>query len=170
MKQSDVGTFLKSNQSQWLNPQLLQKIAESPKLQAFFSNNEYMAAMAKLSSNPKEVMEKYGKDPKFLEGVTMMSEVMGSHFEGIAKEKEPEKEKAPPIKKPSVIKTLRIMAKNDKDALEILKDPKVRKLVKAMSKGYLFDLGILIKQDPPTAMKLQILMQKGFLNAVRNMM
>lgn len=164
MKQSDVGSFLKEKQSEWMNPQLIKAISENPKLLAFFSNAEFMAAVQALQTDPKSVMENYKGNSEFTEGLNLFSNVMGNHFQSLSKNNPPPPVK--PQKKISVLGNIRNLAAKDPEALEILKDPKIKIILKAMSKGQMFDFQKLHYQDPPTAVKLHALMQKGFLTSI----
>ena len=164
MNSGGVGNFLQQNQKEWLNQDLIKTIASNPKLQSFFTNPEFMSAVQMLQTNPQAVMAKYKDNPEFTEGLNLLSSTMGKHFESLGQKEEPKKEE---LKKPSAIRILRETAKGDSEALEILKDKKVRMLVKCLANGQFIDFQGLFHSDPQTGMKMQILIQKGLLNVAR---
>lgn len=80
--------------------------------------------MTLLQKDPKGIMEKYGKNPEFMQVFQEFCKMMGTHFNEIAKE--------PPAKDPEAEKLQKIVD-NDQEVKEILKDPQVQSLLQFLS-------------------------------------
>ena len=89
--------------------------------------------MSLMQKDPKGVMEKYGKNPEFMQIFQEFCKLMGTHFGEIA-----EKEKAPP-KDPEAERIQKIMD-SDKEVQEILKDPQVQSLLQFLTKNQKVEL------------------------------
>lgn len=85
--QSAMKTGLEKNKDQWLNEDLMSRIAKSPRLMAAFQNPEYMKAFQEMGEKPQETMQKYGNDPMFKELLMEFSSLMGTHFNDVADKK-----------------------------------------------------------------------------------
>ena len=89
--------------------------------------------MSLMQKDPKGVMEKYGKNPEFMQIFQEFCKIMGTHFGEIAaKEKEPPKD-------PEAERVQKIM-ESDKEVQEILKDPQVQSLLQFLSKNQKVEL------------------------------
>lgn len=91
--QEAMNSNMMKNKDEWLTPELFQKLAQKPKLLKAFSDPKAMAALTEFGNNPKEAMQKYGNSPEFRELMQEFSEVMGTHFTGIADKKAAEQKK-----------------------------------------------------------------------------
>ena len=54
---------IESTKDQWLTPELLQKIAKSPRLLAAFSDPTTMQIFSQMGTDPTGTMQKYGNNP-----------------------------------------------------------------------------------------------------------
>lgn len=89
--------------------------------------------MSLMQKDPKGVIEKYGKNPEFMQIFQEFCKIMGTHFGEIG-----EKEKTPP-KDPEAEKIQKIMD-TDKEVQEILKDPQVQSLLQFLTKNQKVEL------------------------------
>lgn len=89
-----------------MTPDFLNKISSNPKLIKFFSNPEYQQAMQLMQTNPKKVLEVYGKNAELMDMIQEFCKLMGTQLETVGKQagnaesgkKTPElKQKPPPI-------------------------------------------------------------------------
>lgn len=62
----DDNPFLK-NKNEWLTPDFMQKLAQSPNMIKAFQNPAYLQAFEEFGKDPKKAMEKYGHNPEFRE-------------------------------------------------------------------------------------------------------
>lgn len=75
-----------------------------------------------MQKDPKGVMEKYGKNPEFMQIFQEFCKVMGMHFTDLsAKEEDPPKD-------PEAERIQKIL-ENDKEVQEIMKDPQIQNLL-----------------------------------------
>ena len=124
--QNAMKTGLEKNKDEWLNQDLMAKIAQSPRLMAAFQNPQYMQAFQEMGSKPQETMQKYGNDPKFKELLMEFSSLMGTHFNDTAEKKQKEEEAK--MQNDPVMKTIN----EDPQVKAILADPKVTKVIQTM--------------------------------------
>ena len=90
---------------------------------------------------------------------------MGSHFTEVADKKKQEEEEAKrkqeeEMKKDPVYQTIQ----NDPKVKETLEDPKVQLLIKRLQTEGGLDFHEVARQDPVTAQKMMLLIEKGVLN------
>ena len=83
---------IEKTKDQWLNEDLMTKIAKSPRLMAAFQNPQYMQAFQEMGSKPQETMQKYGNDPMFKELLLEFSALMGNHFTDVGEKQKKEEE------------------------------------------------------------------------------
>lgn len=80
--------------------------------------------MTAMQNDPKGIMEKYGKNPEFMQVFQEFCKLMGTHFNDISKTDEEKDPQADKIKK---------IMETDKEVQEILKDPQVQNLIQFLS-------------------------------------
>ena len=114
-----MATNIEKNKDQWLTPDLMNKISQSPRLMAAFANPQYMQAFTEMGTHPNETMQKYGNDPKFVELLKEFSALMGNHFTDVGEKQQKEEEEK--MKDDPVMKTIN----EDPEVKAILAEPKV---------------------------------------------
>ena len=77
---------LANNKQQWLNQELLMKIAQNPNLMRCFMDPRFSTVIQELQTNPQECLKKYGNNPEFSNFIKDFSALMGDHFNNLAKE------------------------------------------------------------------------------------
>jgi tetratricopeptide (TPR) repeat protein len=68
----------------WATPDLMQKMATNPRIQAGMRNPYYMQVMKELETDPKGAMEKCNSDPGLKDFIQEWMGMMGGHFDGLA--------------------------------------------------------------------------------------
>ena len=76
---------LANNKQQWLNQELLMKIAQNPNLMRCFMDPRFSTVIQELQTNPQECLKKYGNNPEFSTFIKEFSALMGDHFNNLAK-------------------------------------------------------------------------------------
>jgi endonuclease IV len=84
-----------------------------------------------MQKDPKGVMEKYGKNPEFMQIFQEFCKIMGTHFTDISKET--------PKKDPEAERIQKLM-ENDEEVKEILKDPQIQNLLQFLSQNQKVEL------------------------------
>jgi tetratricopeptide (TPR) repeat protein len=82
---------------QWCTPDLMQKMAQNPRIQAGMRNPYYMETMKQLETDPKAAMEKCNSDPGLKDFIQEWMGMMGGHFDKLA-DTEEEKTKKEALK------------------------------------------------------------------------
>ncbi|CAD8069007.1 unnamed protein product [Paramecium primaurelia] len=180
---SQFGQFLTQNKEEWLNQDLLQKIANNPKLQKLFTNPEYLSAVQQMQSNPTGVMQRYKNNPEFLELMSEYMKTMGEHFQQLKPQKQdkPQQQQQqqqqpkiipvdqnPQKKQPQTQEEkIQYIIENDKEVKAVLQDPRVQAFIEYLQRTGKADFQEIAYKDPQLMQKLQILIQKGVLNVQR---
>lgn len=108
--------YTTQNTQEWLTPELLQRIAEHPFLATGMSNPRLMSAVNELQKDASLAGTKYKHDQEVQVFFTEFSKIMADHFGRMAENKQKTFEDDPEIK-------------------NILEDPQVASLLKAMQGG-----------------------------------
>lgn len=137
-----------NKKDEWLNQELLMKIAQNPNLMKYFMDPRFTAIIKEMQSNPKECMEKYGSIPEFSTFIREFSQIMGSHFTNLAGQKNA---------------SLGNSNLNDPDVQKVLNDPKVIPFLAKLQTEGKVDIEELNK-DPYLAQKINYLVEKKILN------
>ena len=140
-----------NNKKDWLNQDLLMKLAKNPKLLQAFMHPSFTDVISLLQSNPEEAKKKYGSNPEFNEFFKEFSSLMADHFKNLG-DKQTES-------------FINQNAKNDAEVEEILKDPKVIKLLEKMKVEGKIESQDLIN-DQSLMIKIDILIKKGVLKTI----
>ena len=68
---------LANNKQQWLNQELLMKIAQKPNLMRCFMDPRFSTVIQELQTNPQECLKKYGNNPEFSNFIKEFSSLNG---------------------------------------------------------------------------------------------
>ncbi len=134
------------NKQQWLNQELLMKIAQKPNLMKAFMDPRFAEVIKEMQNNPKECMLKYGNNPEFSNFIKEFSSIMGEHFNNLAKN--------PMSTNPNYY--------ND-DVQNIINDPKIKPILDKLQIEGKIDIEE-IQRDSYVASKFKVLIDKGILN------
>ena len=137
---------LANNKQQWLNQELLMKIAQNPNLMRCFMNPRFSSVIQELQTNPQECLKKYGNNPEFSNFIKDFSALMGDHFNNLAKN---------PIQGNPNYSTPEVQ--------EIINDPKIKPILERLQKEGKIDMNEIMR-DPYVASKFKILIDKKILN------
>jgi len=92
--QNNLKTNLEKSKGEWLTPNFLEKIMQSPRLMAAFQDPKTMKILTEeMAQKPEETMQKYGQNPQFKELLMEFSALCGNHFNDLADKKKKEEEK-----------------------------------------------------------------------------
>ena len=137
---------LANNKQQWLNQELLMKIAQNPNLMRCFMDPRFSTVIQELQTNPKECLKKYGNNPEFSNFIKEFSALMGDHFNKLAKN---------PIEGNPNYSTPEVQ--------EIVNDPKIKPILERLQKEGKIDMNEIMR-DPYVSAKFKILIDKKILN------
>ena len=137
---------LANNKQQWLNQELLMKIAKNPNLMRCFMDPRFSTVIQELQTNPQECLKKYGNNPEFSTFIKEFSALMGDHFNNLAKN--------PMAGNPNY---------NTPEVLEIVNDPKIKPILERLQKEGRIDMNE-IQRDPYIASRFKVLIDKKILN------
>ena len=137
---------LANNKQQWLNQELLMKIAQKPNLMRCFMDPRFSTVIQELQTNPQECLKKYGNNPEFSNFIKEFSSLMGEHFNNLAKN--------PMAGNPNY---------NNPEVQEIINDPKIKPILERLQKEGRLDINE-IQRDPYIASRFKVLIDKKILN------
>ena len=137
---------LANNKQQWLNQELLMKIAQNPNLMRCFMDPRFSSVIQELQTNPQECLKKYGNNPEFSNFIKDFSALMGDHFNNLAKN--------PMQGNPNY---------STPEVQEIVNDPKIKPILERLQKEGKIDMNEIMR-DPYVAAKFKILIDKKILN------
>lgn len=137
---------LANNKQQWLNQELLMKIAQNPNLMRCFMDPRFSTVIQELQTNPQECLKKYGNNPEFSNFIKEFSALMGDHFNKLAKN--------PMAGNPNY---------SSPEVQEIVNDPKIKPILERLQKEGRIDMNE-IQRDPYVASRFKILIDKKILN------
>ena len=137
---------LANNKQQWLNQELLMKIAQNPNLMRCFMDPRFSTVIQELQTNPKECLKKYGNNPEFSNFIKEFSALMGDHFNKLAKN---------PIEGNPNYSTPEVQ--------EIVNDPKIKPILERLQREGKIDMNEIMR-DPYVSAKFKILIDKKILN------
>lgn len=135
---------------QWLNQELLMKLASNPRLLKAFTHPSFNDAMTLLQKDPAEAKRKFGDNADFNEFFKEFSALMADHFKNMG-----EKETNKFINEKS----------SDPEVEKILKDPKVQGVLKRMQIEGKIDSDVISK-DNDLLIKIDKLIKKGVLKTI----
>ena len=137
---------LANNKQQWLNQELLMKIAQNPNLMRCFMDPRFSTVIQEMQTNPQECLKKYGNNPEFSNFIKEFSSLMGDHFNKLAKN---------PIEgNPNY---------SNPEVQEIVNDPKIKPILERLQKEGKIDMNEIMR-DPYVSAKFKILIDKKILN------
>ena len=137
---------LANNKQQWLNQELLMKIAQNPNLMRCFMDPRFSTVIQELQTNPQECLKKYGNNPEFSTFIKEFSALMGDHFNNLAKN--------PLQGNPNY---------NNPEVQEIINDPKIKPILERLQKEGKIDMNEIMR-DPYVSSKFKVLIDKKILN------
>ena len=137
---------LANNKQQWLNQELLMKIAQNPNLMRCFMDPRFSTVIQELQTNPQECLKKYGNNPEFSTFIKEFSALMGDHFNNLAKNS---LQGNPNYNNPEV--------------QEIINDPKIKPILERLQKEGKIDMNEIMR-DPYVSSKFKVLIDKKILN------
>ena len=137
---------LANNKQQWLNQELLMKIAQNPNLMRCFMDPRFSTVIQEMQTNPQECLKKYGNNPEFSTFIKEFSALMGDHFNKLAKN--------PMAGNPNY---------NTPEVQEIVNDPKIKPILERLQKEGRIDMNE-IQRDPYIASRFKVLIDKKILN------
>ena len=137
---------LANNKQQWLNQELLMKIAQKPNLMRCFMDPRFSTVIQELQTNPQECLKKYGNNPEFSNFIKEFSSLMGEHFNNLAKN--------PMAGNPNY---------NTPEVQEIINDPKIKHILERLQQEGRLDINE-IQRDPYIASRFKVLIDKKILN------
>jgi hypothetical protein len=140
-----------NKKEEWLNQDLLSKIAQKPNLLKYFMDPRFNDVIALMQKDPEKAITQYGNIPEFKEFIKEFSQIMGDHFNKIAKEKE---KKSNPY------------SNFDIETQEILNDPKITPIIQTLQREGKLDIE-LVQSDLYISQRIKTLIDKGVFRVQR---
>jgi hypothetical protein len=107
-----------NKKDEWMNQELLTKIAQKPNLLKYFMDPRFTEVMALMQKDPQAAFARYGHVKEFSDFMKEFSSIMADHFNNLSKQKvEQEKMKSTQ------------MNNFDQETQEILIDPKIAPII-----------------------------------------
>ena len=151
---------LANNKQQWLNQELLMKIAQKPNLMRCFMDPRFSTVIQELQTNPQECLKKYGNNPEFSNFIKEFSSLMGEHFNNLAKNPMAGN---PNYNTPEVQEIINDPKVKPILEQEIINDPKIKPILERLQKEGRLDINE-IQRDPYIASRFKVLIDKKILN------
>jgi len=155
------------NQSQWMTPDFLERVAKNPKLAMAMTNPRCMQAMQEFQTDPTGAAEKY-KDDEMVN--TFMQEFMGMMGDQMHKLGEKEKSNKIINERAAKEEAMKKVKKEDPDVARVLSNPEVYGLLndpemKAILQECSTTDGALGKymRDPKIRQKLELMKKYGLI-------
>ena len=155
------------NQSQWMTPDFLERVAKNPKLAMAMTNPRCMQAMQEFQTDPTGAAEKY-KDDEMVN--TFMQEFMGMMGDHMHKLGEKEKSNKIINERAAKEEAMKKVKKEDPDVARVLSNPEVYDLLndpemKAILHECSTTDGALGKymRDPKIRQKLELMKKYGLI-------
>jgi hypothetical protein len=138
-----------NKKDEWMNQELLTKIAQKPNLLKYFMDPRFTEVMALMQKDPQAAFARYGHVKEFSDFMKEFSSIMADHFNNLSKQKaEEEKMKSTQ------------MNNFDQETQEILNDPKIAPIIfKLQTEGKL-DIDE-VNKDIYVSSRIKKLIDKG---------
>jgi hypothetical protein len=137
---------------EWLNQELLMKIAQKPNLMKSFMDPRFSEVITLMQKDPQLALQKYGQVKEFNDFIKEFSGIMAEHFGKLEKK---ETNKVP-------LNTQQF----DKETEEIMKDPKISAIIYKLQTEGKIDVEE-IQRDPYIAFRVKKLIEKGVFQVQR---
>ncbi len=126
-------------QSEWMTPDLLKTMWENEKVRAAMSDPVFLQAINMMKAEPKKAIEVYGKYPQLVPTLMEFNRIMSEHMEKLS---------IPPDAQTSDIDREKAAKQDpgayaietDPEVKEVLKDPRVQKVLYKLQKDGRLDL------------------------------
>jgi hypothetical protein len=129
LRMDDVQQAMKAtmdNQSQWMTPELMMRMASNPKLAMGLANPRCMQAMQDFQTNPKMAQEKYKDDAMVNTFMTEFMGLMGDHMQKMGEKEARNKEINEKVAKEEALKKVK---KEDPEVASALSNPEIMALL-----------------------------------------
>lgn len=140
---SKILSNIVEKKDEWLNQELLMKIAQKPNLMKAFMNPKFSEVIALLQKDPEKALSQYGHIQEFNEFIKEFSSIMAEHFGKLSKDKE-----------------VASLNNFDEETQIILNDPKIIPIIKKLQTEGKLDIEI-INNDPYISSRVNKLIEKG---------
>lgn len=142
-----------NKKDEWLNQELLMKIAQKPNLMKAFMDPRFGEVISLMQKDPKEAISKFGHVKEFNDFIKEFSGVMADHFGKLGKDKE---------KSDGQNNSMNY----DPETEEILKDPKISPILYKLQTEGKLDIEE-IQNDKYISTRINKLIDKGVLKIQR---
>lgn len=129
LRMDDVQQAMKAtveNQSQWMTPELMMRMASNPKLAMGMANPRCMQAMQDFQTNPKMAQEKYKDDAMVNTFMTEFMGLMGDHMQKMGEKETRNKELNEKVAKEEAMKKVK---NEDPEVANALSNPEIMGLL-----------------------------------------
>ena len=144
MNKENTLTETLKKKDEWLNQDLLAKIAKNPNLLKYFMDPRFQDAIALMQKDPKKAKDLYGSNPEFNQFFKEFSSIMAEHFKKLSEKNNP------------------LETSLDPEVDAILKDSKIKPILDRMRNEGKIDI-LEIQKDDYVSKRINILIDKGIL-------
>ncbi len=134
-----------NKKDEWLNQELIMKIAKSPNLLKYFMDPRFQEVIALMQKDPQRAKDLYGGNPEFNTFFKEFSSVMAEHFNKLSEKKQ-----------------IPLSYNADPEINAILNDSKVKPILERMKNEGKIDI-LEIQKDEYISKRINILIDKGIL-------
>ena len=154
-----VQNVIQQNNSEWMTPDLLEKIEKSPTLSKAFQDPLFTVALSEMSSNPSNALKKYQKErPDLIHALKEFASIMGNQFA---------KSTMAQIPKDLEKHEQKILDNvfSNSEVQDALKDEQIQKILADSTKDPLALSRALYNGSPQIKKNIQLLFQAGILSS-----
>jgi hypothetical protein len=134
-----------NKKEEWLNQELIMKIAKSPNLLKYFMDPRFQEVISLMQKDPQRAKDLYGGNPEFNTFFKEFSSVMAEHFNKLSEKKQ-----------------IPLSYNADPEINAILNDSKVKPILERMKNEGKIDI-LEIQKDEYISKRINILIDKGIL-------
>ena len=156
------------NQSQWMTPDFMQRVASNPKLAMAMANPRCMQAMQDFQTDPAKASEKYKNDEVVNSFMQEFLGLMGDHMQKLGQKEKSNKEINERARKEEAMKKIKSedpeVAKvlSNPEVFNLLNDPEMKKILQECSTTpYALNKYM---NDPKIRKKLEMMKKFGLVN------
>ncbi|KAJ3288376.1 hypothetical protein HDU79_004915 [Rhizoclosmatium sp. JEL0117] len=165
--QEAMSSKLKNSSKDWMTTDFFTQIEKDPVLAKAFEDPEFQRAIDAMTKNPQAAFTKYAKErPDLMDAMRRFSGLLGAQFESMAAKEEKAAVRSVPIPEdlPNFEKELIRKVQTDPELQEILKDPRVMKILMSRDQKSPEFQQALRSKDPEIRRKIEKLVSVGFLS------
>lgn len=130
---SQILNNIVNKKDEWMNQDLLSKIAQKPELLKYFMDPRFTEVLALMQKDPQAAYSRYGHVKEFSDFMKEFSSIMADHFNNLSKQKNEQKlqelQNNPSNSNNSSNSNSNAFSQFDEETQEILNDPRITPII-----------------------------------------